>query len=148
MLGVVGYGGGLWHTWFDRDLGLAGRVLVRDGAEGRLRSVLVRVDKPIARIPNLAIHLTTADERTKGFSPNIQTQVPPLLATTLANTLWNEKNPSEDQAIEEGKTPSGKRHHPALVCLSSQKNADLIELQHSCMRLTVWGSTACIASLT
>ena len=29
MLNTQPYGGGLWHTWFDRDLGIAGRVVSR-----------------------------------------------------------------------------------------------------------------------
>lgn len=132
MLGVVGYGGGLWHTWFDRDLGLAGRVIVRQGPEGRLRSMLVRVDKPIARIPNLAIHLTTPDERGKGFQPNLQTQAPPLLATALADALWNEKHPAGSQAVETADTPSGKRHHPALV--SAHIHAAARRHMHPCTR--------------
>ena len=33
------YGGGLWHTWFDRDLGVSGRVFVRDVDGDKIRQV-------------------------------------------------------------------------------------------------------------
>lgn len=46
------YGGVLLTTWLDRDLGVAGRVVLRDGTER-----LVHVDEPVLRVPNLAIHL-------------------------------------------------------------------------------------------
>merc|ERR1711971_169055 len=54
MCGVEKYGGGLWQTWFDRDLSVAGRVMLKtkDGAESRL----VRINDPIMRISNLAMH--------------------------------------------------------------------------------------------
>lgn len=54
-LGVEVYGGPLLASWLDRDLGLAGRVAVGDGAG--TRTVLVDLDGPVARIPQLAIHL-------------------------------------------------------------------------------------------
>jgi len=55
-LGVVAlepYGGPILQTWLDRDLGVAGRLALRDG-----REVLVRVDEPVLRVPQLAIHLS------------------------------------------------------------------------------------------
>lgn len=56
QLGVEVYGGPLLNSWLDRDLGLAGRISVRD-ASGGSRVVTVRDDRAVARIPQLAIHL-------------------------------------------------------------------------------------------
>jgi aspartyl aminopeptidase len=58
VLNTQPYGGGLWHTWFDRDLGIAGRVIIRN-ADGNFESRLVKINRAVARIPNLAIHLTS-----------------------------------------------------------------------------------------
>ncbi|KAB1987596.1 M18 family aminopeptidase [Streptomyces triticiradicis] len=46
------YGGPLLNSWLDRDLGLAGRLSLRDGS-----TRLVNVDWPLLRVPQLAIHL-------------------------------------------------------------------------------------------
>ena len=52
------YGGAWLNSWLDRDLGLSGRLSVRDpGAAGGVAHWLVRLDEPLLRIPQLAIHL-------------------------------------------------------------------------------------------
>lgn len=52
QLAVEVYGGILNNSWLDRDLGMAGRLIGTDGS-----SVLVHVAEPIARVPQLAVHL-------------------------------------------------------------------------------------------
>ena len=76
LLGVQTYGGVLVPTWFDRDLGLAGRVTLRTGSSPlELETKLVRIDRPIGRIPSLAIHLNR-EIREEGFKPNNQKHLP------------------------------------------------------------------------
>ena len=49
------YGGAWLNSWLDRDLGISGRLSVRTGTSIDHR--LVRIDEPILRVPQLAIHL-------------------------------------------------------------------------------------------
>ena len=51
QIDVEVYGGMLWNSWLDRELAIAGRLIMRDGS-----TVLVRTPA-LARIPQLAIHL-------------------------------------------------------------------------------------------
>lgn len=56
QLGVAPYAGALNATWWDRDLSIGGRVVVRDEESGKTCTKLVKLDWPIARIPTLAPH--------------------------------------------------------------------------------------------
>lgn len=55
QLGVAPYAGGGNMTWWDRDLGLAGRVMVANES-GDITQKLLRMPYPIAKIPTLAPH--------------------------------------------------------------------------------------------
>lgn len=75
---VEPYGGLLLNPWFDRDLSIAGRVNFED-ANGILHDALINVDKPIAIIPSLAIHL---DEKANSErTVNKQTDISPIMTT-------------------------------------------------------------------
>jgi aspartyl aminopeptidase len=74
--GVEVYGGVLLSTWMDRDLGLSGTVAIRDGKG--VRTELIRVERPIARVPNVAIHLNRT-VNTDGLKLNKQKHLAPVV---------------------------------------------------------------------
>ncbi|AZI59313.1 M18 family aminopeptidase [Nakamurella antarctica] len=75
QVAVEVYGGALWNSWLDRDLGIAGRVALVDGS-----SHLIRIDQPLLRIPQLAPHLDRGIN-TRGLTLNPQQHLLPLWGT-------------------------------------------------------------------
>ncbi len=56
MVRVQPYGGVLLGTWFDRDLSLAGDVLI-ETASGETHTHIINFERAIGSVPSLAIHL-------------------------------------------------------------------------------------------
>jgi aspartyl aminopeptidase len=125
QVGCELYGGGLWHTWFDRDLSLAGRVIVATpGATRGFTSKLVKIDRPILRIPTLAIHLDRNVNEQLKF--NKETEFLPVLG--LVNDTLN--GPGSGAA-----TPAGRAGTPAND--DSAKLGQKIEEKHHPLLLAV-----------
>jgi len=76
QLGVEAYGGVLLTSWMDRDLGLSGRVAVRRNGTGALVRLL-RIDRPVCAIPQLAIHLDR-EVNSSGLKVDAQHHLTPL----------------------------------------------------------------------
>ncbi|MGN1151051.1 MAG: M18 family aminopeptidase [Lachnospiraceae bacterium] len=74
---VEKYGGMILSTWLDRPLSVAGRVVVQD--KGELITKLVNIEKDIAVIPNVAIHMNR--DMNKGMEYNPQTDMSPLVGS-------------------------------------------------------------------
>jgi aspartyl aminopeptidase len=60
------YGGAWLNSWLDRDLGVGGRLSVR--SDSGIEHRLVRIDTPILRVPQLAIHLAE-DRKSVSLDP-------------------------------------------------------------------------------
>jgi aspartyl aminopeptidase len=90
MLGVEVYGGALTNSWLDRDLGLSGRVTVRDPeAVGGYAARLFRTDDPVLRVSQLAIHLDRS-VRTDGLLLNDQQHLAPHWGLGTARRSFRE----------------------------------------------------------
>lgn len=75
LLGVEVYGGPLLNSWLDRDLGLSGRVVVRD--ESGVSERLLAIGEPILRVAQLAVHLDR-DVNESGVKLNAQQHLAPI----------------------------------------------------------------------
>jgi len=78
-IGVEVYGGVLLNSWLDRDLGVAGQVVMRDGS-----SFLIHSSGAVARIPQLAIHLDR-DVNDQGLVLDRHSHLQPIWCTLPGN---------------------------------------------------------------
>ena len=136
QIGVETYGGGIWHSWFDRDLSVAGRVLVKESATGNFVQKLVKVDRPILRVPTLAIHL----HRQSNFDPNKEDELLPiagLAAAELNRTGGSDAEKTDAEAESSGdyqplKAMTG-RHHPYFLDVVAKEAgvsaADIVDFE-------------------
>jgi aspartyl aminopeptidase len=99
LLGLEVYGGVLIASWTDRDLGLAGRITLRGDGSGDLGGAnhalsietrLLRFDRPLCRIPQLAIHLNRGVNK-DGLTLHQQDHLPALWALAPTGVQTGEK---------------------------------------------------------
>ena len=97
------YGGGLWFTWLDRDLSLAGKVVFKDN-EGKLTSKIIQVEEPIFFIPNCPPHLKSGTER-ETLTINKEHHLKPLIATLKVNEALMEDSdePKDNDKLKDKK---------------------------------------------
>lgn len=82
------YGGPILSTWLDRPLGLAGRVIYRDG--DMIKTKTVNIDEDFAIIPSVAIHMNR--EANNGYKFNPQVDMIPLVTPDTDFDLYKYLN--------------------------------------------------------
>ncbi|MGG7162676.1 M18 family aminopeptidase [Clostridium ihumii] len=101
------YGGPILNTWFDRPLGIAGRVILKSDNILFPKTELVNINKPLLIIPNMAIHMNR--EINKGFEINAQKDTLPVLSLVneklekgnyLINLLAEELKVNKEEIID------------------------------------------------
>jgi aspartyl aminopeptidase len=117
QVGVEMYGGGIWHSWFDSDLSLGGRVMVHEN--GKYVPKLINIHKPLLKIPTLAIHLDR-DVNTK-FEFNKETQLLPIAGLTNAVTKTSGCCDGEESKIS-------PEQFQSLSSVIERHNEQLVEL--------------------
>ncbi len=142
QLAVEVYGGILNNTWLDRDLGVAGRLVNADGT-----STLVAVHEPVARIPQLAVHLDR-DVNSGGLKLDTQQHLTPV---------WGVGDPSPGEFAGWIGERAGLAEPPAWweLCLFETSGAAVLGADRSLLasgrldnQLSCWAATVALAAAT
>lgn len=99
-LNTEGYGGMICHTWMDRPLSIAGRVIIK--GDENVESKLIAIDRDLCMIPSVAIHMNRDINDKASF--NKQVDMMPLLGTgdsegELKELIASELNVEEDRIL-------------------------------------------------
>lgn len=124
QVGVEVYGGPLINSWLDRDLGFAGRVVTRSGAEH-----LVQTDA-IARIPQLAIHLDRGVN--DGLELDKQRHMQPVISVSAPETSVLELLAQSAARPQAGQMPE---HLPESAPLTSDTGLQAADIAGVDVRL-------------
>ncbi|EWC47497.1 hypothetical protein DRE_00465 [Drechslerella stenobrocha 248] len=117
QLGVAPYAGALNSTWWDRDLGIGGRVIVKDSSSGKTTTHLVKLDWPIAKIPTLAPHFGSP-----AAGPfNKETQMVPIIGLEGAPRKTTKSSNESGRTLAPQPESFASTQPPRLVELISQK---------------------------
>ncbi|AET41219.1 metalloaminopeptidase APE1 Ecym_7393 [Eremothecium cymbalariae DBVPG len=130
LLGVAPYGGALGNVWFDRDLGIGGRVLVKDLNTGKVEARLVdSTPHPIARIPTLAPHF--GEPSVGPF--DLENQAVPVIGFVAGGEYGGCESANSYDVLDEQKSPLYGKHSIHLLRyiaeLADVKVSQLIQLE-------------------
>ena len=122
LASVETYGGGIWQTWFDRNLGVAGKALVRvERADGQLevQTRVVSIKRPLFYIPTVAPHLD--QPYANGFQVNKEIHLRALLTDTSAAAAAGKAAEDEKLSATMVAASGSPKHHPGLVALVARE---------------------------
>jgi len=140
QLAVEVYGGILNNTWLDRDLGIAGRVVGADGGVS-----LLNVAEPVARVPQLAVHLDR-DVNGGGLTLDTQQHLTPV---------WGVGTSSPGEFASWVREAAEMSSDPAWweLCLYDTQGAAVIGADHSLLasgrldnQLSCWAAATALAA--
>lgn len=124
---VETYGGGIWHTWFDRDLTLAGRIIVAQ-SPNKFVTKLVHIKRPLLRIPTLAIHLDRTVNEALKLNKEENT-VPIIGLAAKAEEALNAKATSTESEVTGAPTMTSKHHSVLLDVLAKELGCEVDAIQ-------------------